>query len=91
MVNIIVEISKYLIILLIIMYTYLCFTIFGYHDMEKKQGMLRRQNVLMFLFQLIAFIILYLETEDIKIAAFYLAQVVLLGAAILLYTHIYPD
>ena len=90
MVNIIVEISKYLIILLIIMYTYFCFTIFGYHDMEKKQGMLRRQNVLMFLFQLIAFIILYLETEDIKIAAFYLAQVVLLGAAILLYTHIYP-
>ena len=38
MVNIIVEISKYLIILLIIMYTYLCFTIFGYHDMEKKAG-----------------------------------------------------
>ena len=90
MVNIIVEISKYLIILLIIMYTYLCFTIFGYHDMEKKQGMLRRQNVLMFLFHLIAFIILYLEMEDIKVAAFYLAQVVLLGATILLYTHIYP-
>lgn len=90
MVNIIVEISKYLIILLIIMYTYLCFTIFGYHDLEKKQGMLKRQNVLMFLFHLIAFIILYLETEDIKMAAFYLAQVVLLGVTILLYTHIYP-
>lgn len=72
------------------MYTYLCFTIFGYHDIEKKQGMLKRQNVLMFLFHLIAFIILYLETEDIKMAAFYLAQVVLLGITILLYTHIYP-
>ena len=48
MVNIIVELSKYLIIILIIMYTYLCFTIFGYHDMQKKQDMLRRQNILMF-------------------------------------------
>lgn len=90
MVNIIVELSKYLIIIIIIMYTYLCFTIFGYHDAEKKKSMLRRQNVLMFMLQLTAFIVLYLEKQDIKIAAFYLAQVVFFGAVILLYTHIYP-
>lgn len=90
MTNIIVELSKYLIIVIIIMYTYLCFTIFGYHDVEKKQSMLRRQNVLMFMLHLITFLVMYLEMEDIKIAAFYLAQVVLFGATILLYTHIYP-
>lgn len=90
MVNVIVELSKYLIILIIIMYTYLCFSIFGYHDIDRKQGMLRRQNVLMFMLQLIAFIVMYLETESIKIVWFYLAQVVLFGATILLYTHIYP-
>lgn len=90
MINIIVGLSKYLIITIIIMYTYLCFSIFGYHDIEKKKGMLRRQNVLMYLFHLMAFIIMYLETEDIKVAAFYLMQVVLFGATILLYTHIYP-
>ena len=90
MVNIIVELSKYLIIILIIMYTYLCFTIFGYHDMQRKQAMLRRQNVLMFLFHLIAFLVLYLEMDDIRIAGLYLAQVVLFGLTILLYTKIYP-
>ena len=90
MVNIIVELSKYLIIILIIMYTYLCFTIFGYHDMQKKQDMLRRQNILMFLFHLIAFLVLYLEMDDIRIARLYLAQVVLFGATILLYTKVYP-
>ena len=43
MVNIIVELSKYLIITIIIMYTYLCFRIFGYQDAEKKQRMLKRR------------------------------------------------
>ncbi len=90
MVNIIVELSKYLVIILIIMYTYLCFTVFGYHDAERKLGMLRRQNVLMFMLHLIAFIIIYLETDDLKTIAFYLAQAVFFGAAIFLYTHIYP-
>lgn len=91
MVNIIVEVSKYLIILLIIMYTYMCFAVLGYRDMYKKHDTLIRQNVIMFLFHLIAFMVLYLETEDIRVAGFYLAQVVLLGATILLYTQIYPE
>ncbi len=71
MTNIIVELSKYIIIVIIIMYTYLCFSIFGYHDSEKKKGMLLQQNVLMFLFQLIAFIVLYLEMDDKKVAGLY--------------------
>ena len=89
MVNIIVELSKYLIIILIIMYTYLCFTIFGYHDMQKSR-MLRRQNILMFLFHLIAFLVLYLEMDDIRIAGLDLAQVLLFAMTIFLYTKIYP-
>ena len=72
------------------MYTYLCFTVFGYADPEKKEEMLRRQNVLMFLMHLTAFIVMYLEMNDIKVAAFYLAQVTLFGITIFLYTHIYP-
>ena len=90
MVNIIVELSKYLMIIFITMYTYLCFNIFGYYDPDKKKRMLRNHNVLMFTIHMIAFVVMYLETEDIKMFAFYLMQVVLLGAIILLYTLIYP-
>ena len=90
MVNIIVELSKYLMIILITMYTYLCFSIFGYQDPDRKKSMLRRQNVLMYMIHIIAFLVMYLETEDIKLLAFYLMQVVLFGATILLYTIIYP-
>lgn len=90
MVNIIVELSKYLMIILITMYTYLCFSIFGYQDPDRKKNMLRRQNVLMFLIHIVAFLVMYLQTEDVKLLAFYLMQVVLFGATILLYTFIYP-
>ena len=90
MVNIIVELSKYLMIFLIVAYTYLCFSIFGYYDPDRKKAMLRKQNALMFMIHLIAFLVMYLEKEDIKILALYLMQVTLLGATIVLYTLIYP-
>ena len=77
-------------ILLIIMYTFLCFSIFGYQDPDRKRYLLRRQNILMFLMHAIAFAAMYLQTDDIKMLAFYLMQVVLFGATIILYTLLYP-
>lgn len=77
-------------ILLIIMYTFLCFSIFGYQDPDRKRYLLRRQNILMFLMHAIAFAVMYLQTDDIKMLAFYLMQVVLFGATIILYTLLYP-
>ena len=75
---------------MITMYTFTCFSIFGFQDPDKKKGMLRNQNVLMFMIHIIAFLVMYLETNDIRLLAFYLMQVVLFGATILLYTLIYP-
>ena len=90
MVNIIVQLSKYLMILMITVYTYLCFSIFGYYDPDKKKRCLRKQNVLMFVMHLTAFLVMYLEKKDTKILALYLMQVTLLGGTILLYSFIYP-
>lgn len=78
-------------IILATMYTFLCFSIFGYQDPDRKRGLLIQQNVLMFLLQMVAYLVMYLEKEDIRLLAFYLMQVVLFGAAILLYTNIYPN
>ena len=90
MVNIIVELSKYLMIVLMTVYTYLCFSIFGYQNPDKKKRMLKRQNWIMFMIHIVAFMVMYLETDDMKILVFYLMQVVLFGATIILYTLIYP-
>ena len=91
MVNIIVQLSKYLMILMITVYTYLCFSIFGYYDPDKKKRCLRKQNVLMFVMHLTAFLVMYLEKNDTKILALYLMQVTLLGGTILLYSFILSE
>ena len=77
-------------IILITMYTYICFSIFGYKDPYKKKSLLRNQNVLMYMIHIIAFLVMYLETEDIKMLVFYVMQVVLFATTILLYTLLYP-
>ena len=55
MTNIIIQISKYIIILLMAAYTFSCFSIFtrNYEDEEKR--VLIRQDVLLFLLQMVAF------------------------------------
>ena len=66
MVNIIVQLSKYLMILMITVYTYLCFSIFGYYDPDKKKRCLRKQNVLMFVMHLTAFLVIVSGKKDTK-------------------------
>lgn len=94
MVNIIAELSKYLMIFLIAIYTFECFSVFGYHDAHTKVWILRRQNIWMFLIHFISFVVIVVNTQSEergKIGAFYLMQVVLLGAIIILYTKLYPN
>lgn len=78
-------------ILLIVMYTYLCFSVFGYYDPYIQKRMLKRQNVLMFMIHIVAFAVMYLEKKDVKILAFYAIQVILFVAVILLYHMLYPQ
>ncbi len=90
MVNIIVGLSKYLMIILAAVYTFSCFSVFAEHNLAAKRKVLRGQNCLMFFIQFIAYMVMYLQTQKITLLFFYLAQVILLGAIILLYVQIYP-
>lgn len=77
-------------IICIAIYTYLCFAVFGYADEYKKRKLLRRQNRLMFSIHFMAYLVLYLKMDEVKVIVFYFVQVVLLGGIIVLYTKIYP-
>ncbi len=90
MTNLIVELSKYLMIILILVYTFVCFSIFGYSDPRQKKSILRSQTVLMFLMQAVAYFAMYMVTEDARMIAFFLMQVVLFAATLLLYGIFYP-
>lgn len=90
MVNIVVELSKYLMIIMIAIYTFECFAVFNFSDEYTKRSIMRRQNVLMFMIHFIAFLVMFLQTEEKKMIGFYAMQVVLFLAVILLYTKVYP-
>ena len=91
MVNIMIQLSKYIIIILMAAYTFSCFSIFtrNYEDEEKR--VLIRQDVLIFLLQFIAFAIMYLAADDRRILFLYATLAVVLLAVILLYNLIYPN
>jgi len=88
--NIIVELSKYLLIILVAVYTYLCFGVFGIEDPYRKNSMLTQQSVVMFMIQIVAFGVMFLQTGEKKMLIFYGMQFALFLATIILYVNIYP-
>lgn len=90
MTNIIVELSKYLIILLMACYTFSCFSIFTKEYVEDEKRVLIMQNIVMFLMHFLAYMVMYLKMNEPKLMFFYAVQVVFFLAVILLYSLIYP-
>lgn len=91
MVNIIVELSKYIIIFLMTAYTFSCFSIFVQEYEADERHILFRQNVLMFSMHFMSYMVLYLKSNEQKLIVFYLCQVVFFLAVIILYKIIYPS
>lgn len=88
--NIIIELSKYIIIFLMTAYTFSCFSIFVQEYEESERHILIRQNILMFLIHFMAYMVMYLKTVEQKLIVFYGCQVVYFIAVIVLYRIIYP-
>ncbi|MFT3984104.1 MAG: FtsW/RodA/SpoVE family cell cycle protein [Lachnospiraceae bacterium] len=91
MANLIVELSKYLIILFMAVYTFACFSVFRYSDEESRNGIYIRQNVFMFLIHFVSFAALCIEMKDGRLILFYALQQITLFGVIVLYRVIYPN
>lgn len=84
------EFSKYVIALLITLYTYECFAVFRYEEEKRRNGIYNRQNILMFAFHFSCFLVICFETGDITYLFFYAFQQIMLYAVIVLYRMLYP-
>lgn len=84
------EFSKYVMALLITLYTYECFAVFRYKEEERRNGIYIRQNLLMFAFHFSSFLVICFETGDITYLFFYAFQEIILYAAIALFRMLYP-
>lgn len=84
------EISKYLMIVLFAIYTFLGFAVFRRkNNKERRENIFRRQNLLMILIHLDAFLVLYDETRNPAVLLFYGAQVVFFVIVISSYKMLY--
>lgn len=83
------EFSKYVIALLISLYTYECFAVFRYKDENRRSGIYTRQSILMLALHLSCFIVICFETGDILYLFFYAFQQIILYAAATLYRLVY--
>jgi len=64
MVNLILELSKYVMIFLMAVYTWANFRYFSFPDRERKLRLCARQNHVMFFMHFLAYMTLFLKAED---------------------------
>ena len=90
MTNLIIQVSKYLIIILMALYTLQCYTVFGKKDEDAREYLFLRQNMLMFAMHFVAFTVLYLQRTELTLLLFYGAQALYLAAVLILFRNLYP-
>ena len=88
--NLIIQISRYLIIILMIIYTIQSYTVFRRTSVQAKEYVFLRQNVSMFFIHFIAFAVMFLKTLNVEMLVFYGAQVIYLAAALIFFRNLYP-
>lgn len=84
-------ITKYLITAMCIVYTISCLTVLKAKNQRKKMVLIERQQFCMFAFHFASYLILLIQTKNLKVGAFYLMQLLFFKVAIWLYEHIYKD
>ena len=90
MTNLIIQVSKYLIIILMALYTFQSYTVFHKKDDEAREYLFMRQNMLMFMMDFVAFMVLFLNISETTVLLFYGAQVIYLAAVLVLFKNLYP-
>ena len=91
MINLVTTMSRYLMILLILICTYYNFRFFSLPDDESKLRLCRLQNIPLFLIFLLSGTIIYLQTEDEAVVLFFGAQLVFFVLYQLLYRLFYRN
>lgn len=91
MVNIICEISKYLIIFFMILYTVKCFTILFVNDEQSRRKKLNKQIVYVFIIHFLCYLTLYLRMGSYKLLVFYGVQIFVAIFYMVVFHTIYKD
>ena len=91
MVNLVTDISKYLMLLIMVLYTVLNFYVLRKQDVRWQNRVCRKQIFLVFLLQFLGYLIIYLRTMELRMLIFYGIQVLFFLVYFILFKTIYPQ
>ncbi len=89
--NLVIQLSKYVIIILFTIYTLYCFTMFRNRNKERQKRICRYQEILMYLIHLICHLLLFLDLKEQKILILYGLETVFLFVAGFIYKGVYRN
>ena len=90
MIRMIIDISRYILAALILVYSLQSFLVFRKQDEDAREFLFLRQNVVMFCIHFVAFMVLYLRMAEPMLLFFYGAQVIYLASTLVFYRNLYP-
>ncbi|MCR4956063.1 MAG: FtsW/RodA/SpoVE family cell cycle protein [Lachnospiraceae bacterium] len=89
MIEILVQVSKIIMILLLCLYTIECFTVMTRKDAEVREQIINRQRKFAFMLHFLAYLIMFAVKMDIKYLVFYAVQVLIFTLFLNLYDLFY--
>lgn len=89
MVNIIVELSKYLLVILVILYTLQCFQMFRGREAHRQNVLLGKQLAVIILFLTLSYLVMFLKTGTIRMVMFYGEMLLYVAAMQIAYRMLY--
>lgn len=89
MVNVIVELSKYLFVILVILYTLQCFQMFKKGEEHRRKLLMGKQLTVIVLFLTLGFLVLFLKSKDFHMLLFYGQMLLYVAAMEVLYRIFY--
>ncbi|MGN0341989.1 MAG: FtsW/RodA/SpoVE family cell cycle protein [Roseburia sp.] len=91
MVQIIVELAKYIMIILFAIYTYECFAVFRGNDKKKQEKRFRRQSRILYTTHFLANVVIFAVTREMSLLVLYVAEIVLFVVIQNCYRLFYPQ
>lgn len=91
MINIVCEISKFITLVLMVLYTYQCFSIMSSEDDKKKKSKLNVQIVYVFMIHFLSYLTMYLRIGTTKILVFYGVQIFVAVFYMIVFHSIYKE
>ena len=91
MTNLVIEVSKYLLIIFMIIYTAQSFIFFTKKSKSAQEFLYLRQVLMILLIHFIAFLVLYLKMEEEQLMFFWGSQVLYLLAVQVMVRNLYPQ